>query len=148
MHPDPGRRLWAPRQARTLALLPPTPGLEVVGGFLGAGERTNPGDDRFADVADLVAAWEAGRGDAAGLAAISTESARRNARVRGGPDLAPLVAAAGRVGALGVVAAHTGSARGLLFAPGGGGAAAVEALRAVGVRGVRRFRVAGPAAAR
>jgi uncharacterized protein involved in propanediol utilization len=146
MHPEPGRLLWASRQARALARLPPPPPLEIVGGFLGPGRRTDAGDDRFADVADLAAAWPAAaaRGDAAALAALATESARRNAAVRAGPDPAPLVAAAARVGALGIVAAHTGSARGLIFAPGHGDpAAAAAALRALGLRGVRRFRLPG-----
>jgi uncharacterized protein involved in propanediol utilization len=145
MHPEPGRLLWAPRQARALDRLPPLPPLEIVGGFLGPGQRTDPADDRFADVADLAAAWApaAARGDVATLAALATESARRNAALRGGPDLAPLLAAAAPFGALGVVAAHTGSARGLIFAPGRGDpAAAADALRADGLRGVRRFRPA------
>jgi uncharacterized protein involved in propanediol utilization len=142
MHPEPGRLLWASRQARALALLPPAPPLAVVGGFLGRGLRTDAADERFAEVGDLVAAWApaAARGDAAALAALATESARRNAAVRGEPDLAPLVAAAARVGALGVVAAHTGSARGLIFAPRRGDfAGAAAALRGLGARGVRRW---------
>ena len=142
MHPDPGRLLWAPRQARILGHLPALPGLEVVGGWLGPGRRTDPADDRFADVADLVAAWApaAARGDLPTLGALATESARRNAGLRGGPDPAPLIAAAGRLGALGIVAAHTGSARGLLFAPGGAPVAeAAAALRALGVRGILRL---------
>jgi len=145
MHPDPARLLWAARQARALDRLPPLPPLEVVGGFLGPGQRTDPADDRFADVADLATAWPpaAARGDVATLAALATESARRNAALRGGPDLAPLLAAAAPFGALGIVAAHTGSARGLIFAPGRGDpAAAADALRADGLRGVRRFRPA------
>jgi uncharacterized protein involved in propanediol utilization len=148
MHPEPARLLWAPREARILDRLPPLPPLELVGGFLGPGERTDPADHRFADVTDLVAAWSpaVARGDAAALAALATESARRNAAPRGGPDLAPLLAAAERHGALGVVAAHTGSARGLIFAPGRGDpAAAADTLRAAGLRGVRRFRLPGAA---
>jgi uncharacterized protein involved in propanediol utilization len=145
MHPEPARLLWAPREARTLDRLPPLPPLEIVGGFLGPGRRTDPADHRFADVADLAAAWPpaAARGDAAALAGLATESARRNAALRGGADLAPLLAAAARFGALGVVAAHTGSARGLIFAPGRGDPAAARiALRAGGLGGVRRIRPA------
>jgi uncharacterized protein involved in propanediol utilization len=143
MHAAPGRLLWAPRAGRALATLPPLPPLEVVGGFLGPGRRTDAADLDFADVADLVAEWPAAavRGDTARLAALATESARRNARHRGG-DLAPLEAVAARTGALGLVAAHTGSARGLLFAPGRGcPEAAAAALRALGARGVGRHRL-------
>lgn len=150
MHPEPGRLLWAPREARVLGLLPPLPSFDVVGGFLGPGQRTDPGDLDFADVADLAAAWApaAARGDRAALAGLATELARRNVARRGGPGLEPLLAAAGRFGALGVVAAHTGSARGLLFAAGAGGPDATGALRDAGLRGILHFRVGGPASAR
>ena len=151
MHPEPARLLWASRLGRVLAVLPPPPALEAVGGFLGAGRRTDPGDADFADVSDLAAAWApaADRGDAEALGRIATESARRNRIRRGGPDLAPLLAAAARHGAVGVVAAHTGAARGLLFAPGRGEPArAAETLRGLGLTGVRRFGLAGPAGAR
>lgn len=146
MHAAAGRLLWAPRQARILAELPPPPALDIVGGFFGPGQRTDPGDERFADIADLVAAWGpiADRGDAAALAGLATESARRNAAVRGGPDPSPLLALAARFGALGIVAAHTGSARGLIFAAGLGDAGrAAAALGDFGARGVIRFRLAG-----
>lgn len=151
MHPEPARLLWASRLGRVLAVLPPPPALEAVGGFLGAGRRTDPADADFADVSDLAAAWvpAAARGDAEALGRIATESARRNRIRRGGPDLAPLLAAAARHGAVGVVAAHTGAARGLLFAPGRGEPArAAETLRGLGLTGVRRFGLAGPAGAR
>lgn len=145
MYPDPARLLWNPRTARRLADLPGLPALDVVGGFLGSGVRTDPADLDFADIADLVAAWPpaAERGDLPMLAALATESARRNAIRRGGPDLAPLLAAGQRLGALGVVAAHTGSARGLIFAPGRAPGAALAALRALGLRAVRHFRLGG-----
>lgn len=148
MYADPARLLWAPREARSMALLPRMPALEIVGGFLGPRQRTDPADCRFADIADLVAGWApaADRGDLATLAALATESARRNARCRGGPDLRPMTALADRLGAIGVAAAHTGSARGLIFAPGGGRRAEPEtALRSLGVRAITRFRLAGPA---
>lgn len=146
MHPDPGALLWAPREARVLAALPPLPGLEVVGGFLGPGRRTDPADGGFAEVADLVAAWgpAAERGDLPALAGLAAESARRNVAVRGGPELGPVEAVGGRHGALGVVAAHTGSARGLIFAPGrGDAAAAARDLAELGVARVLRYRLGG-----
>jgi uncharacterized protein involved in propanediol utilization len=145
MHPDPGAILWAPRAGSRLAVLPPLPGFDVVGGFLGPGRRTDPADLDFADIADLAAAWPpaACRHDIATLAALATESARRNARRRG-PDLAPVLAAARRHNALGIVAAHTGSALGLLFAPGRIPAdAAIATLSAHGLTQVARFRAGG-----
>lgn len=150
MFPHPARLLWAPRQARCLAALPDLPRLDVVGGFLGPGTRTDPRDVDFADVSDLVAAWApaAARGDLASLAGLATQSALRNSARRGGPDPAPLLTLAGRLGALGIVAAHTGSARGLVFPPGRPDiAAARDALRAIGVRQVGHFRLGGTAGA-
>ncbi|MSU90465.1 propanediol utilization protein [Rhodobacteraceae bacterium 2CG4] len=139
MLPEPGQVLWASRRGRVVADLPPVPAFEVVGGFHGPPVPTDPEDAAFAEIADLLGDWRAARGDRARLAAIATESARRNHALHGGPDPAPLLRAARKHGALGVVAAHTGSARGLLFAPGGAPAAAVEALRAAGLAGVVRF---------
>ena len=144
MHPAPGALLWAPREARAIAALPPLPAFHVAGGFLGPGRRTDPRDLDFADIADLAAAWPpaAARGDRAALAALASESARRNACRRRGPDLAPLLAAAARHGALGIVAAHTGSALGLLFAAPPPDAALAD-LRALGLAQVARFRAGG-----
>ena len=150
MHPDPGRLLWAPREGRILARLPALPRLDVVGGFLGPGRRTDPGDLHFPDITDLVAAWPeaAARGDLAALAALSTESARRTVRWRGELPLEPMLATAARLGALGVAAAHTGSARGLIFAPGAVPVAAAAELSAIGLRRIARFRLAEPTRAR
>ena len=148
MFAAPAERLWDPREARALAPLPALPGMVVVGGFLGPGRRTDARDLDFADVADLVAAWPeaAGRGDLAALAALAEESARRNQARRGGPDDAPLRAAARAHGALGIAAAHTGSARALIFAPGAGDpAAAARALEAAGLARVGVFAAAAPA---
>lgn len=145
MQPAPAACLWASREARALEALPPLPALDVVGGFHGPTCATDPGDARFADIADLAAAWApaAAAGDRARLAALATESARRNAALRPGPALAPVEAAARAHGALGVAAAHTGPARALLFAPGEGDpAGAAAALRAAGLSRVIRFRAA------
>ena len=147
MHPAPGRLLWAPRAARTLAVMPPLPPFQVVGGFLGRGQPTDPVDLDFADISDLAAAWPAAaaRGDLPGLAALSTESARRNAARRGGSPLGPLLALARRLGALGIAVAHTGAARALLFPPDAPvGEPTLAALRGLGLRRLHRFRLAGP----
>ncbi len=144
MYPEPARLLWAPRAGRILHRLPALPPLEIVGGFLGPGQATDPQDDDFADVSDLAARWPDACADPARIAALSTESARRNARHRGAGGFDALRAAAARFGALGVVAAHTGSARGLIFAPGTGAPeAACAGLAALGAVAVSRFRAGG-----
>ncbi|TWS24330.1 GHMP kinase [Tsukamurella sputi] len=55
-------------------------------------------------------------GDAAGVAAVATRSARLNQSRHYKPDLDRLIAAAERAGALGVQVAHSGNVAGLLFA--------------------------------
>lgn len=138
----PAALLWAPREARALAGLPPPPSFTVVGGFAGPGLRTDPADRRFPDIADLLADWApaAAAGDRARLAALATASTRRTRALRGGRDLAALEALAAETGALGLVSAHTGSARGLLFAPGAGDpGAAAAGLRALGLSRILRF---------
>ncbi|MRH20670.1 propanediol utilization protein [Rhodovulum strictum] len=144
MAPRPERVLWAPRAGQVLAALPPLPALEVVGGFAGPGRRTDPADLGFADISDLLADWvrAPGRGR---LAALASESARRNHALRGGPDPAPVLALGRDLGAMGVVAAHTGTALGLIFAPGQVPAGAAAALRGLGLAQVVRFRAGGRA---
>ena len=144
MHAAPGRLLWAPRRAEPLDLFPPPPAFEIVGGFLGPGRATDPADEDFADVADLARAWPAAS-NAAEHAEIATESARRNACHRRGPRLDAFLCLARRHAALGLVAAHTGSALGLLFTPGDGAPDRAAAdLRGLGLTRVTRFRTDGP----
>lgn len=136
---DPGRLLWASREGRVIERSA-APEFEVFGGYLGPPVRTDPEDDDFAPIDDLVASWRA-TADLSRLAQIATESAIRNAAHRGGSDPAPLLAAMHDTCALGIVAAHTGSARGLLFAPGTADRDRVgAALRAAGVAGLVNFR--------
>ncbi|MHA6345032.1 propanediol utilization protein [Roseivivax sp. CAU 1761] len=141
MHAAPDTLLWAPRSARILDRLPRPPAAEVVGGFRGAPQRTDPADTDFPDIADLVAEWReaAARGDLAALAALASESARRTSRRRGPTD-DPLPGLAAATGALGWLRAHTGSAGGLVFPPGHVPPGAAEALRAAGYARVLRFR--------
>ncbi|TCO71940.1 propanediol utilization protein [Rhodovulum euryhalinum] len=144
MHPRPERILWAPRAGRALGRLPPLPAVEVVGGFAGPGRRTDPADTRFADIADLLDDWQRAPG-LTRLGGLATESALRNHVLRGGPDPAPVLAAGRALGALGVVAAHTGTALGLVFVPGEVPEGAAAALRGLGLTDVLRFRAGGRA---
>lgn len=138
MFPEPGRLLWASRQGRVLARLPPLPRFEVLGGFLGAGQRTDPRDRRFPDVTDLVADWQSAPPDLARLGRLASLSAARCLALRG-PAGDPTAGLARRLGALGWMTAHTGSARGLIFAPGGVPAGAADSLRCAGFSGITRF---------
>lgn len=137
MFDAPERVLWASRLGLGLGDLPALPRFEIVGGFWGAAVRTDARDMAFPDVSDLVAQWHRARG-LAEFAALATESARRCLALRGPVD-DPTEALAQEFGALGFVIAHTGAARGLVFAPGTVPVQARAALRAAGMRGVRQI---------
>ncbi|SFD63973.1 propanediol utilization protein [Roseivivax sediminis] len=143
MHARPDSLLWAPREARILRRLPPPPRAEIVGGFFGPPVRTDAADCAFPDVSDLIAAWEAGP-DLATAAGIAATSAARTTALRG-PHDDPSEALARETGALGHLRAHTGSARGLIFAPGTVPAGAEAALTRAGFTGVIRFETGGAA---
>jgi uncharacterized protein involved in propanediol utilization len=138
MFANPDRLLWSSRAGRVMERLPPLPRYEILGGFRGEGERTEAQDSDFDDESDLIARWRTAPG-LAGLAAIASESAARCTARRGpeGDDAADLAAA---LGALGWMRAHTGAARGLIFAPGGVPDGAEALLQAAGWRGLRRLR--------
>lgn len=142
MLPAPDRVLWASRQAQSLGDLPRLPAAEIVGGFWKAPLRTDPKDTAFPDVSDLMAQMKSPLA-LEDLAAIASRSAERCSEMRG-PEGDPTPELAKRLGALGHLRAHTGSARGLIFAPGAIPARAEEVLRATGYTGVLRFRTGGP----
>lgn len=134
----PEASLWASREGRVLARMPALPRHEVIGGFWGRPSPTDPEDSDFADISDLVASWQAGGGLAV-LAGLASESARR-CQTRRGPVSDPTPALARELGALGWMRAHTGSARGLIFAPGAAPPNAWHLLREAGLHGIVRFR--------
>ncbi len=138
MFPDAGRLLWASREGRVLDRFPPLPAFEVLGGIFGPPQRTDSKDSRFPDISDLAASWQQGAGDLPLLARLASASAARCVALRGPAD-DPTAALANRLGALGWQAAHTGSARGLIFAPDSIPAGAEAALRAAGFAGITRF---------
>lgn len=141
MFPDPERLLWASRIGRIVAQMPALPRYEILGGFYGPPRRTDPGDDRFPDMSDLAADWQGAR-SLPEFAMLASESAARTLALRG-PSGDPSAALARQIGALGLVIAHTGAARGFVFAPGTVPEGAEGALRAAGLRGVLRFRGGG-----
>lgn len=141
MLPEPDGVLWAPRQARALAAIARPAAAEIVGGFIGPPVATDPEDDAFPDISDLVSLWRDTQPDLATAGAIATESALRTTALRG-PARDPTAEIARRFGAFGQVRAHTGSARGLVFAPGRVPQGAEAALADAGATGILRF-VAG-----
>lgn len=135
--PAPARVLWASRLGRCVETLPPVPRCRIVGGLWGGGQRTDAADSRFPDISDLLAAWRAADGLAA-FAALASESAARCLALRG-PTGDPTARLARQSGALGWVAAHTGGARGLVFAPGTVPPNIGPRLRAAGFRHLVAF---------
>ncbi len=135
------RLLFAPREGRVLARRAPLPAFEVLGGFLGPGLRTRAEDQDFPDIADLVARWQ-DLADLGALAEVASLSAARTL-ARRGPAGDPTAGLAQRLGAAGWMIAHTGSARGLIFAPGTVPDGAGAALQAAGFAGVIRFQGGG-----
>jgi uncharacterized protein involved in propanediol utilization len=142
MFEAPDALLWAPRAARALARLPPMPPAEIVGGFWGPPTPTDPADIDFPDIADLVALWRTADGDLAACAGLAAESARR-CTARRGPSQDPVPDLAAALGALGHTRAHTGSARGLVFAPGTAPARCEALLAEAGLGGTLRFATGG-----
>lgn len=137
MFASPERLLFAPREARVLQDLPPLPRMEVIGGFFGPPIRTNPQDQAFPDISDLVEAWHAAP-PLAELAQLASQSAARTLDLRG-PEGDPTEAIARELGALGWFIAHTGNARGLIFAPGKTHPHAATALSEAGFAQVLHF---------
>lgn len=132
--------LWASRQADCVERLPLPPSFEIIGGLFGEGHATDPSDNRFPDVRDLVEAWTvaASRKDRGKIAEIASESANRTTALRG-PFDDPCPDLTTSLGALGHIRAHTGSARGFLFEPGKAPDNALETLKNLGFTHVTRF---------
>lgn len=141
MFAAPERLLWASREGCVMGQTAPLPAFDVLGGFHGPARRTDPADHNFPDIADLWAGWQsaARAHDLPQLARLASASALRTLAQRGPAD-DPTATLARDLGALGFVIAHTGAARGLLFAPGTVPPHGAGALRAAGFRGVLSFR--------
>lgn len=149
MFPHPETHLWASRHAETLQHLPTLPRFEVIGGFYGPPKRTDPADSNFPDISDLIPEWirAAQAQNLPALAQLATTSAHRTLHHRShpphGPQTDPTASLAANLGALGMVIAHTGAARGLIFAPGTMPPDAAQRLHAAGLRGLVHFRAGG-----
>lgn len=141
MFDRPDAVLWASREARVLAEVPPPPVCEIVGGFWGRPLRTDPTDLNFPDVSDLWVDWQGAR-ELGDYAEIASESAIRCTAMRG-PDNDPMDGLARDLGALGHIRAHTGSARGLVFEKGRVPEGAQAALTEAGLKRPVRFVTGG-----
>jgi uncharacterized protein involved in propanediol utilization len=73
------------------------------------------------------------------LADLASLSAQMTLALRGGPRHDPTAQLAQRLGAKGYMMAHTGAARGLIFAKGGVPKDGVDRLRAAGLKTVMIF---------
>lgn len=135
------RLLFAPREGRVLETLPALPRFEVVGGFFGPVQRTDPVDLAFPDIADLLTTWR-NIMDLPTMAALASTSAQRTLALRG-PRGDPTERLALDLGALGWMIAHTGNARGLIFRPGAVPGATKDRLRDAGFDGVLTFSAGG-----
>lgn len=143
MHGRPDGMLWASREARVVKRLPVPPEADIIGGFLGAPVRTDPGDLRFPVISDLIQAWESAvrARDLSAVAELAGMSSHRSAILRGEDDTMPALCR--ETGALGHVRAHTGSARGLVFAPDTAPKDVIQRLERAGLTSVISFRTGG-----
>lgn len=140
MWPEPDRLLWASREARVIRHLPAPPTCDILGGFWGPPTRTDPHDAEFGDATDLAQDWNraVAHGDLVGVASVASRSSALCYDLRGPDD--PMADLARDLGALGQVRAHTGSARGLIFAPDTVPPHGEHALRDAGLTGILTFR--------
>ena len=135
MFPFPDRLLWASRQGRVLAHLPPPPRMQLLAGLYGPARPTRAEDTDYDDISDLVSAWR-DAADASACAALASESARR-CLARRGPAGDPTEALARALGAEGWAMSHSGAARALIFAPGRLPSHASRLAREAGWRDIR-----------
>ncbi|MFN3606204.1 MAG: propanediol utilization protein [Cypionkella sp.] len=140
MLPNAERLLWASREGRVLARLPALPAFDILGGFWGPPSPTQAADLHFPDISSLLPAWiDAARSQNLDeIARLATTSAIATLQLRG-PANDPSAALATALGAKGFFIAHTGSARGLIFARGGVPAGGRAMLRAAGLHGTLVF---------
>lgn len=131
--------LWDSRRAQMLDQLPPPPSAQIIGGFGSDPVFTDPKDYNFDDITEWLSDWRAAcaQRDLPRAAQIATRSAQsRAARLK---SAEPIFYLARDLGALGVVMAHTGSARGLIFAPNSAPKSTAAALATAGLNTVTSF---------
>ena len=142
----PGNVLFASRTPAVVETLPPLPPFQVVGGFAGPGQRTDPQDHDFPDMTHAVAQLKAGlaTGDVRQIAEAARISAEANQARNPNPAWDELVTVGQDAGALGPVVSHTGSAIGLILSEDMDPAPLKRELTIIGLTGVISFRPARP----
>lgn len=139
----PERILWASREGRKLQELPKLPPMQVVGGFVKGRLITDPSDQNFPDVSDLVQNWAFACRDLTHLGEIVTEASRRRLR-QWGEDMTPLITLAKEFGAKGLSIAHTGTARAFLLPADSAAAPSLaQHLRHLGWHFVQNYKIGG-----
>lgn len=143
MFEEPDQLLWASREGKVVATGPPVPRAHLLAGFFGPPLPTRAADTAYADISDLVSAWQRARslGD---WAAFASESATR-CLARRGPSDDPTAQLARDLGALGWATSHSGAARALIFAPGTLPQGAQALMREAGLRSVQPLFTGGKA---
>ncbi|MDO8882565.1 MAG: propanediol utilization protein [Pseudotabrizicola sp.] len=141
MYPVSDRLLWASRNGTVLRRLPPAPRAHLLTGFVGPALPTDPADQDYDDISDLVVAWSEAK-SLPDFVALSQESARR-CLARRGPTDDPTDAVARELGALGWATSHSGAARALIFAPGSLPIHGAAALCEAGFYGVQEQSTGG-----
>ncbi|MDG2339995.1 MAG: propanediol utilization protein [Paracoccaceae bacterium] len=144
MYPDFDRLLWASRSGKILARYAPPPKFEVLGGLVGLPQITDPKDNNFPEISDLIKEWPiaTGRGFLQEVGDLATESYRRTTTLRdAAPE--PTMDLAKDLGAIGIIRAHTGSARGFLFKPGTVPSSGLHRLAEAGYSNATQFITGG-----
>ena len=133
--------LFASRQPQVLETLPALPPFQVIGGFAGPGQRTDPQDTAFPDVTAAVAQLRSGliAGDLQQIADAARTSAEANQVRNPNPAWDGVLRIGADTGALGPVVSHTGSAIGLILPIDTPSTAVESALRALKLAPVMVF---------
>ncbi len=144
MFPDFDRLLWASREARIVSHFPAPPQFEVLGGCWGTPALTDPADRVFPEIGDLIENWKRAvtRSDHNLVASLATESFRRTTSMRNTIS-EPTEDLARDMGALGILRAHTGSARGFLFKPNSTPSSGLHQLHEAGYSNPIKFLTGG-----
>ena len=141
MYPEFDQLLWASREAKILDKFASPPPFEILGAMWGDPKRTDPADNNFPDISDLIPSWRDATEaqDHTKVADLSTESAKRTSELRGA-DADPSETVAKDLGAIGIIRAHTGSARGFLFKPNDTPQSGLNLLTEAGYSGAATFK--------
>ena len=138
MYKSPERLLWAPREGKIVEKLPRLPKISCIGGLFGSPLKTNPSDNNFPIISDLVDKWKRTEMTDKNFAEICAESSERTISIRKLSD-DPTRKITKEIGALGFSIAHTGNVRNFIFPYRSIPSNAEKILSSYGFRNVHRF---------